>query len=210
MDLKNAKTQKIVIAALLFGVVGYFWYTRVYTAYNDQVTKKSRDFESITTDLKNVEMKAKSLDALKVEYSELVKRYHEIEALLPEVKQIPSMLVQLHTASSITGTRITKVDPRPISSQDFYNVASFEIEMTGTYHDFGTFLGYVANFPFIANISNVFVKAQTAAISGKSGQSQGEGAKPIEIGKKKETITANFVISTYFVKEDERLKEITL
>lgn len=210
MDLKNAKTQKIVIAAMVVGVVGYFWYTRVYTAYNDQVTQKSRQFESITTDLKNVEMKAKSLDALKVEYGELVKRYHEIEALLPEVKQIPSMLVQLHTASSITGTRITKVDPRPISSQDFYNVASFEIEMTGTYHDFGTFLSYVANFPFIANISGVFVKAQNSAISSKSGQVQSEGAKPIEIGKKKETITANFVLSTYFVKEEERLKEITL
>ena len=209
MDLKNAKTQKIVIAALVVAVVGYFWYTRVYTGYNEQITKKSHDFESITTDLKNVEMKAKSLDALKVEYAELVKRYHEIEALLPEVKQIPSMLVQLHTASSITGTRITKVNPKPISPQDFYNVASFEIEMTGTYHDFGTFLSYVANFPFIANISNVMVKAQNAAISKKS-PAQGEGTRPIEIGKKKETITANFVLSTYFVKEAERLKEITL
>ncbi len=209
MDLKNAKTQKIVIAALVVGVIGYFWYTRVYTAYNDQVTNKSRDFERITTDLKNVEMKAKSLDALKVEYGELVKRYHEIEALLPEVKQIPSMLVQLHTASSITGTRITKVNPKPIASQDFYNVASFEVEMTGTYHDFGTFLSYVANFPFIANISDVMVKAQNTSISTK-GQVQNEGAKPIEIGKKKETITANFVLSTYFVKEAERLREITL
>jgi type IV pilus assembly protein PilO len=209
MDFKNAKTQKFVIAGLVAVVVGYFWYTRVYTAYNNQVTEKSRQFESITTDLKNVEMKAKSLDALKVEYGELVKRYHEIEALLPEVKQIPSMLVQLHTASSITGTRITKVDPKPIGSQEFYNVASFEIEMTGTYHDFGTFLSYVANFPFIANISDVHLKAQNVAISGK-GQVVNEGAKPIEIGKKRETITANFVLSTYFVKEEERLKEVTL
>jgi type IV pilus assembly protein PilO len=208
MDLKNAKTQKIVIAVLALFVVGYFWYTRVYTAYHDKVVQKSQDFESITTDLKNVEMKAKSLDALKTEYTELVKRYHEIESLLPEVKQIPSMLVQLHTASSITGTRITKITPQPISSQEFYNISSFEIEMTGTYHDFGTFMSYVANFPFIANISKMNLKAQNVVIS-KSG-STGDGSKIQEIGKKKETLTATFVLSTYFVKEEERLKELTL
>jgi type IV pilus assembly protein PilO len=208
MDLKNAKTQKIAIVILAALIVGYFWYTRVYTAYHDKVTQKSRQFESITTDLKNVEMKAKSLDALKVEYAELVKRYHEIEALLPEVKQIPSMLVQLHTASSITGTRITKINPMPISGQEFYNIASFEIEMTGTYHDFGTFLSYVSNFPFIANISGVILKAQNVVISAKA--TTGENSKPIEIGKKKETLTAQFVLSTYFVQETERLKEITL
>ena len=31
-----------------------------------------------------------------------------------------------------------------------------------------------------------------------------------EVGKKKETMTATFILSTYFVKEDERLKELEL
>jgi type IV pilus assembly protein PilO len=208
MDLKNAKTQKIVIATLVCFIVGYFWYTRVYTVYHVKVMTKSQEFESITTDLKNVEMKAKSLDALKGEYVELVKHYHEIEALLPEVKQIPSMLVQLHTASSITGTRITKITPLPISSEEFFNIASFEIEMTGSYHDFGSFISYVANFPFIANVSGMNLKAQNVAISKQA--SGGETSKMVEVGKKKETLTATFVLSTYFVKEDERLKELTL
>jgi type IV pilus assembly protein PilO len=208
MDLKNAKTQKIVIAALVCFIVGYFWYTRVYTVYHAKVMNKSQEFESITTDLKNVEMKAKSLDALKGEYVELVKHYHEIEALLPEVKQIPSMLVQLHTASSITGTCITKITPLPISSEEFFNIASFQIEMTGSYHDFGGFISYVANFPFIANVSGMNLKAQNVAIAKQP--AGGENSKMVEVGKKKETLTATFVLSTYFVKEDERLKELTL
>ena len=206
MDLKNAKTQKIVIAALACFIVGYFWYTRLYTVYHNEVVHKSQEFESITTDLKNVEMKAKSLDALKVEYAELIKRYHEIEALLPEVKQIPSMLVQLHTASSITGTRITRITPLPISSEAFYNIASFEIALTGTYHDFGSFTSYVANFPFIANVSHMSLKAINVA----KAKSASPDEKIEELGKKTETLTATFVLSTYFVKEEERLKELTL
>jgi type IV pilus assembly protein PilO len=201
MDLKDPKTQKILLGVMALFIVGYFWYTRLYVKYDTQIANKSQEFESITTNLRNVEMKAKSLDALKLEYGDLIDRYHEIEALLPEVKQIPSLLVQLHTASSITGTRITKLNPLPIESQEFYNIASFEIEMTGTYHDFGKFVSYVANFPFIANLTNMELVSQKLAISGKEANDEDSNH---------ESLTAKFILSTYFVKEDERLSELAL
>jgi type IV pilus assembly protein PilO len=206
MDFRDSKTQKIAISVLAFFIVVYFWYSRVYSNYDGQITQKSQEFETVTTHLKNVEMKAKSLDALQAEYDDLVERYSTIEALLPEVKQIPSILVQLHTASSLTGTKITRVQPLPIQSESFYNIASFEVEMTGTYHDFGSFVSYVANFPFIANLSSMDIKAQNVAIAATE---KTEGDLD-EVGRKKETITATFVLSTYFVKEGERLKELTL
>ncbi len=201
MDLKDPKTQKILLGVMALFIVGYFWYTRLYVNYDNQIAIKSQEFESITTNLRNVEMKAKSLDALKLEYTDLIDRYHEIEALLPEVKQIPSLLVQLHTASSITGTRITQLNPLSIESQEFYNIASFEIEMTGTYHDFGKFVSYVANFPFIANLTNMELVSQKLAIS--ENESQDDDANH-------ESLTAKFVLSTYFVKEDEQLTELAL
>lgn len=206
MDLKDSKTQKIVIAILAFFIVTYFWYSRVYSRYNSQINLHRQEFETITTNLRNVEMKAKSLDALKIEYMELSDRYHEIESLLPEVKQVPSILVQLHTASSLTGTRITKVHPLPIESKEFYEEASFEIEITGTYHDFGKFVSYVANFPFIANISDMEVAAENVPTQ-NFGQAEEE---QVEIGRKKATMSARFSLATYYVREDERLEELSL
>jgi len=206
MDLKDSKTQKIVIAVLAFFIVVYFWYGRVYSHYNGQISTYRQEFETITTNLRNVEMKAKSLDALKLEYLSLTDRYHEIEALLPEVKQVPSILVQLHTASSLTGTRITQVRPLPIESHEFYEVAAFEIEIVGTYHDFGKFISYVANFPFIANISKMEVVAEN-----KPRQTYGQvEEESVEVGRKKATMNATFTLATYYVREDERLKELTL
>ena len=123
---------------------------------------------------------------------------------MPEVKQIPSFLVQLHTASSLTETKITKIEPRPIVPESFYNVASFEISMEGSYHDFGKFMSYVANFPFIANVSNVDIKTPTGNIGVSEAQS--DGAKDLN----KPTIIANFLLSTYYVKPDERLQEIEI
>ena len=205
MDFKDAKIQKIALAALAFFIVVYFWHSRLYTSYDSQISLKSQEFETITTNLRNVEMKAKSLDALQVEYVDLVERYHEIEALLPEVKQIPSLLVQLHTASSLTGTKITRIQPLPLKSEEFYNVASFEIEMTGTYHDFGRFIGYVANYPFIANISDMELTSLNVAIGKPAVENVG-----LEEVKRKETMSAVFILSTYFVREDERLQELAL
>jgi type IV pilus assembly protein PilO len=211
MDLRDSKTQKLVFGGLIFVAIVYLWYAKMYSKYDGQITAKNQEFEQITTNLKNVEMKAKSLDALQAEYALLIERYHQIEALLPEVKQIPSMLVQLHTASSLTGTKITRVQPLPVASQEFYNVASFEVELSGTYHDFGAFLSYVANFPFIANISSVYIKAKNIAISSSGNTSANpESSETQEVGKKKESMTAVFTLSTYYVKEEERLKELVL
>ncbi|MBU2652568.1 MAG: type 4a pilus biogenesis protein PilO [Bacteroidetes bacterium] len=206
MDLKDSKTQKIAMAVLFFVIVAYFWYSRLYVNLDDQISLKSQEFESITTNLRNVELKAKSLDALQNEYADLTDRYHEIEALLPEVKQIPSLLVQLHTASSITGTKITQIEPQQLQSQNFYNIASFEVEMTGTYHDLGRFISYVANFPFIANVSGVEMTALKLAVSKPTTETAGE----LDDLSKNETMTAKFTLSTYFVKENERLSELVL
>jgi type IV pilus assembly protein PilO len=207
MDFKDSKTQKIIIAVLAFFIVVYFWYSRLYTNYSAQINNSRQEFETITTDLRNVEMKAKSLDALKLEYTDLVNRYQEIESLLPEVKQVPSILVQLHTASSITGTRITKVHPLAAEPQEFYEVAAFEVEMTGTYHDFGRFVSYVANFPFIANVSDVQITAENRP---KATAAQGNQEEVVEVGRKKATMNAKFTLSTYYVKEGERLAELSL
>jgi len=203
MDFKDSKTQKIGLAMLAFFIVVYFWYSRLYTYNDNLITQKSQEFERLTTDLRNVELKAKSLDALKIEYADLLDHYNEIEALLPEVKQIPSFLVQLHTAASLTGTKITMIEPLPLETEDFYNVAAFKLEMTGTFHDFGSFVSYVANFPFIANVSDMEVVAQKIAIAE-------DDEEESTILKKPETVTARFTIATYFVKDSERLKELDI
>ena len=204
MDFKDAKIQKIALGIMAFFVVVYFWHSRLYTQYDQQIAAQTQEFERITTELRSVEMRAKSLEALKLEYTDLLNRYDDIEALLPEVKQIPSFLVQLHTASSLTGTRITAIQPQSIGSEEFYNVASFEISMTGAYHDIGSFISYVANFPFIANIDNLQLTALQAAVSSAA------AAEALTENKKNETVSAVFTLSTYFVKDGERLTEITI
>lgn len=203
MDFKDPKVQKIALGCIAFFIVIYFWYSRVYTPQSNAIESKRGEYQGMITNLRNVEMKSKSLEALKAEYESLLAKYREVEQLLPEVKMVPSFLVQLHTASSLTGTKIVSISPEPIQSESFYNVASYDIELTGGYHEFGKFISYIANFPFIVNVSNMRLETATSG-----------GFQEIKEDKNKEenknTITARFTLSTYYVKAEERLEELEL
>lgn len=198
MDLKDPKVQKIALACVVFFILAYFWYSRVYTPQSNQIEAKKSEYQTMITNLRNVEMKSKSLEALQAEYESLLARYRDIEQLLPEVKMVPSFLVQLHTASSLTGTKIVSITPEPIKSESFYNVASFDVELVGDYHDFGKFISYIANFPFIVNVSDMQITPGTPPTGNSNKKTESH------------TITAEFTLSTYFVKPDERLKELEI
>ena len=206
MDFKDPKVQKIALTVLSLVIVGYFWNARVYGPKAAEIEQKTQEREGLVTKLKNVEMKARSLEELKLEYGNLLKRYHDIEALLPEVKQLPSFLVQLHTASSLSGCKITIVDSQKVTTESFYNRVTTHIELTGTYDDFGQFISYVANFPFITNVSDM--RIQSAELANNSGRP----IDPKQTGgeKNQETLVAKFSLSIYYVRPEGRLKELVI
>ncbi len=204
MDFKDPKIQKLALIALSLVVIGYFWNARVYAPKAAIIESKNVERERLVTKLKNVEIKARSLEDLKKEYGDLLQRYHEIEALLPEVKQIPSFLVQLHTASSLSGSKITIIDSQKVETESFYDRVSFNLELTGSYHNFGQFISYIANFPFITNVSEMDIKSPLL------GSHSAPSAPGSNDNEKQETIVAKFKLSIYYIRPEGRLKELAL
>ncbi len=205
MDFRDPKVQKISMVAIAFIIVVYFWHARMYAPKAEAITQKTEERERMVTKLKNVEMKAKSLEDLKKEYGDLLDRYHDIEALLPEVKQIPSYLVQLHTASVLSNCKITKLEPQETQSESFYDAAKFKVELTGSYHGFGQFMSYCANFPFITNITEMDLK--TILMSNGQVQAPQSSNEKLNVVNP-ETVVASFLLSTYYVRPESRLQEI--
>lgn len=197
MDFRDPRVQKISLIAISIIVVGYFWNARVYAPNASMIEQKTVERERLVTKLKSVEMKARSLEDLKKEYGGLLQHYHEIEALLPEVKQIPSFLVQLHTASSLSGSKITIIDSQQVVTESFYNKVMIHVELTGTYHTFGQFISYIANFPFITNVSNMSIKAVRIGARGQNDKDDSN-----------ETMVAKFRLAIYYVRPSSRLNEL--
>jgi type IV pilus assembly protein PilO len=194
MDLRNPKTQKFLLGGLVVFLLLYFWYARIYSKNATLIEQKQDRYESLLSDLKTVEMKAKTFENLKEEYEKLMERYHKVERLLPEEKQIHLFLMQMHSASSANQTGIIQIIPQGAVPKSFYNVNSFDIQISGSYHNLGGFLSSVANFPFLANVSDVTINALPQ-----------EEQIPEQEGR---TISASLKLTTYYVKEEERLKKV--
>lgn len=194
MDIRDPKNQKLILGVLIFFLAIYLWHNRFYAPKSEQIQAKQIEYEAILTNLKNVELKAKSFESLKAEYESLLEKYKRVEMLLPEEKQVPLLLTQLHQAAQTTEAKITEIVPKGVSPIDFYNGDGYNIQVTGTYHNVGNLFASVANFPFIANITGV-------SFAGKSNPSQSTPSDD-------NTLTASFQLTNYFIREQDRLKRI--
>ncbi len=194
MDLRNPNTQKFLLGGLVIFLVIYFWYARIYSKNSRLIEQKQFQYEYLLSDLKNVEMKAKSFENLKEEYKRLLERYRQVERLLPEEKQIPLFLIQMHSAARANQTGVLQILPQDPVPTSFYNACSFDVEVSGTYHNFGSFLSSIANFPFLVNVSNVTITAVPQ-----------EEQNPEQKGA---SINESLSLTTYYDKEDEMLKKL--
>ncbi len=194
MDLKDPKTQKFLLGGLVIFLVVYFWYARIYSKKVELIQQKQVQYEYLLSDLKSVEMKAKSFENLKDEYHRLLEKYRRVERLLPEEKQIPLFLIEMHSAAQANRTGIMQIVPDQPMPTGFYNSSSFDIELTGSYHRLGSFFSNVANFPFLANVSGVTI----ASLPDEKQKGR----------QRDRSITASLKLTTYYVREEERLREI--
>ncbi len=202
MDFKDPKTQKLLLVALVFVLAIYFWHSKVFEPASERLSAQRANYEQVMTNLKTIELKAKSLAGLRKEYDKLLDRYQAIEQLLPEEEQVPDFLLQLHSASMISQAKIGEVTPQLTASESFYNTSEYGVKFIGTYHEFGRFLAAVANFPFITNVSRVTMKGLPPELASQKVADRKKGENDSR------TLEATFNLSTYFVKPEEKLKGV--
>ncbi|TFH64405.1 MAG: hypothetical protein E4G91_05910 [Candidatus Zixiibacteriota bacterium] len=204
MDFRDPKTQRLLLVALGFIMVVYFWNSKIYSPRSQRLNSQRASYESIMTNLKTIELKAKSLAGLRQEYEGLLDRYQNIEQLLPEEEQVPDFLLQLHSASMLSQAQVTEVTPQMAGGEAFYNTSEYNVRFLGTYNERGRFLAAVANFPFITNVSRMQLKGLPPEVALGKNPTDRHSAGDFDA----KSLEANFMLSTYYVKPDEKLKGV--
>ncbi|MBI3872550.1 MAG: type 4a pilus biogenesis protein PilO [candidate division Zixibacteria bacterium] len=192
MDLRNPQTQKWLLLALVVIVGAYFWREKVYVHYQEKIDTGYTELEGLETQLKSVEMKFKSLETLKKEYGDLTRRYQTVAQLLPEEDQLSPLLTKIHGAALETSSRVASIEPLPSQSEGFYQKDNYKLTMHSTYHDLGDFLAHLSNLPFIVNVGDVAI----TTVDERDNPEAATGGF---------TLTATMTISTYRVKDSDKL-----
>lgn len=182
--LKLAPMQKFVVLLLLnFVLLGAFYYL-VYKGKGEEVDYLQQELNKLQAKhaeqkkvLANLPKFRKENEALKVKFKELLK-------LLPNTKEIPSLLTNISNLAQDCGLEILLFEPQKEIPRDFYADIPVEMQVNGDYHNIGYFFDKVSKLERIVNISDISI-----AVSSK----KKNGSEKPKLNSKFKAITFKFI-----------------
>jgi type IV pilus assembly protein PilO len=186
MDLKDPKTQKILIVAVLMAAVIYFYFFGPFLpfGFRAQAAKYGelrQHYDRLTSDLSKARQMVGDLPRLEREYEELHASWLLAKELLPEEKEVAVLLSKVTMAGQQSGVTFALFKPNPPVDRDFYVEHPVEVSVIGGFHEVAAFLSEIANLSRIVNVSGLKLASYTK-------------------GEPDQVVQATFIASAYTLK----------
>lgn len=146
---------KIVVLILVFALlVGAGWY------FDWQHRHASLEqVEAEETELRQRfevrQRRAAALDDYKQQLEEMEESFGAMLRQLPSRVEVAGLLVDISQTGLASGLEFELFRPQQTREREFYAEMPIEIEVRGTYHQFGRFVSGVANLPRIVTLHDV-------------------------------------------------------
>ena len=141
------QSVKLFFIALLFGVVVLAgWYVHVSDQQDSLQSLVNRE-TSLKRDFAAKQAKAVNLEALQQQLDEMQDMLRQLLRQLPSKTEMPELLIDISQTALSAGLDVQVFEPLPEVKKDFYAEKPINLEIVGTYHQFGTFISGVASLP---------------------------------------------------------------
>ncbi|MHB1057342.1 MAG: type IV pilus inner membrane component PilO [Rhodanobacter sp.] len=141
------QSVKIFFTALLFGVVllagWYFFVSDQQDSLNTLAGKENQLKQEFSTK----QAKSVNLEALQQQLDEMQDMLRQLLRQLPSKTEMPELLIDISQTAQSAGLETELFQPGPETPKDFYAEKPITLRMSGTYHQFGTFISGVASLP---------------------------------------------------------------
>ncbi|MFQ5917008.1 MAG: type 4a pilus biogenesis protein PilO [Candidatus Binatia bacterium] len=139
---------------LLAGLFIYFF----YLPKTEEISKTKRDIATVKQKLSRAKIRAKNLKKFEEEFAQVDVQFQQALKLLPNKKEIPSLLRNITQLGSDSELDFRVFNPRKERPGDFYMEIPVSIEVSGNYHNVALFFDKVGRMERIVNILNVTMK----------------------------------------------------
>ena len=150
------KVGLVVITAIAVLAAGYFLDIKGQQETLDrsrsQEVKLKRDFES-------KQSKAVNLEAYKKQMKDMEESFGAMLRQLPSKTEVEHLLVDISQTGLASGIEFVLFKPESEQFTEFYAELPIKIKMTGTYHQFGSFVSGVAALPRIVTLHDIFIRS---------------------------------------------------
>jgi type IV pilus assembly protein PilO len=146
-----------ILAGTIVVLVALFIWL-IYLPKSEEISAVRQEIARLQTRLNQAKVRARALKKFEADYADVNAQFTEALKLLPNTKEIPSLLkaiTQLGTDSQLEFLLFSPQRERP---KDFYMEIPVSIEVSGTYNNVAVFFDKVGRMERIVNILNVSMK----------------------------------------------------
>lgn len=165
---KLGSKQKLAIVAAAVTLPLALFYFLIFSPKHKEITGLEANKAGLEQEIGQLEAKARKLEEHKAEMAEIDRNFQIASELIPEQREIPSLLSNISGLATNSGLQVLTFTPQKELPRDFYAEIPVDMQLKGTYHNFGYFLDQVGHLPRLASISNIELGGPTVV----SGQMQ--------------------------------------
>jgi type IV pilus assembly protein PilO len=132
----------------------------IYVPKSEEIAQTREEIARLQQKLNQAIVRARALKKFEAEYSEVDAQFQDALKLLPNTKEIPSLLKSITQLGTDSQLEFLLFSPQRERAQDFFMEIPVSIEVSGTYHNVAIFFDKVGQMERIVNILNVSMTPQ--------------------------------------------------
>ncbi|MDG1731811.1 MAG: type 4a pilus biogenesis protein PilO [Thalassotalea sp.] len=156
LDLNNIgqwpKAAKIILAVVMVVFVSYFVY---YVLVSDKITELDRviaEESKLKTDYQAKYFVAANLELFREQMEEAEEMFAKQVKRLPESHETPGLLDDITFVGTTSRLDFKKLNWQEEIKREFYTELPIEVQVSGSYHDFGEFVSKISGLPRIVTL----------------------------------------------------------
>ena len=163
MDLKDPKTQKLILIVAGTAALVYFYIFADFVPFNykaraAEISRLKAEHTRCMNELTKAQQLVNRLPELKREFALLTQRWQVAQELLPTQKEVASLLRKVTMAGQEAGVKFLLFKPaEPVKKTDFTE-NPVQVSVTGGFHRAGAFFGEIADLSRLVNVSQLRLK----------------------------------------------------
>jgi len=163
LDPKNMGSwplpMRIVVLVLLYVaiLIGGYLTPGLISDQRDQYSQLQNKEATLKSDFESKALQAANLDVYKKQLDDMQTSFGTMLRQLPGQTEIPSLLQDISQAAQVDGLKQDLFRPGGEAPKDFYSEKPIDLQLEGSYHQFGKFVSDVAALPRIVTLHNISI-----------------------------------------------------
>lgn len=155
---KMRMAYRVLILVGSIVLLGGLFVWLVVVPKTSEITKTEKEIATLNQRLNQARIRAKNLKKFEAEQAEVNAQFREALKLLPNRREIPSLLRTITKLGTDSHLDFLLFSPKREKTRNFYIEIPVAIKVSGTYHDVASFFDKVGQMERIVNILDVSMK----------------------------------------------------